>query len=520
MRNVSQIEIPFIFVAMNILSAAQIKEADLYTITHEPVASHELMERAGRACFYRILRLSDEETKFYILAGKGNNGGDGLVIARLLAERGRKVCLFIVEHSTKTSPDFEFHFNKLPQSAQLQINKITTAEALTIPASPDTLIIDVLLGTGINRPVEGLLKEVIDAINKLICPVIAVDLPSGLIPDVETQEKQSIIRAYKTLSFQQMKLAFMFAENEIYCGEIEILDIGLDQGFMQSLPCSHYYLQRSYVASLLIPRNKFSHKGSHGHALLIGGSKGKTGAIVLAAKACLRSGAGLLTAHVPARSEIILQTSIPEAMLSLDEEADFIRTLPDVGKYQAIGIGPGLGTDPHTQQVLKLLIQNATAPLVIDADALNILAENKTWLAFLPANSILSPHPKEFDRIAGKHSTGFARLQSAKTLAVKHQLIIILKGAHTAIVLPNGKVFFNSTGNPSLAKGGSGDVLTGILTSLLARGYEPVSAAILGVYLHGLSADLLIKKTNMESVWASDVIEKLGKAFDKLIEER
>ncbi len=502
---------------MNILSAKQMREADQYTIIHEPILSIDLMERAARACLYKLLRLSDDETLFYIFCGQGNNGGDGLALARLLSERNRRVQIFIIEHREKTSSDFDHNLERL-----LNANKVTITylhegvDTITFPESEDILIIDALIGSGIRQAVSGLMARVIEQINASYRKVVAIDIPSGLIPDGETDYKQPVVRAGLTLSFQQPKLAFMFAENVPYIGEFEILDIGLDKDFINNQSTPYNYLNKSFAASLLIPRGKFSHKGTYGHALLISGSVGKSGAALLAAKACLRCGAGLLTVHIPACAHTIMQTALPEAMVSLDTESNYISSLPDVSRYSAIGIGPGLGTEKQTQQVLKLLIQNAVVPLVIDADALNILAENKTWLAFLPPQTILTPHPKEFDRMAGNHSSAFSRLQSAREMARKFNCIIILKGAHTAIVMPNGKVHFNSTGNPALAKGGSGDVLTGMISGLLARGYEPSAAAILGVFLHGLTADIIVKKINPESVLAGDIIEKIGKAFDKL----
>ncbi len=501
---------------MNILSALQIKQADLYTIAHEPIASIDLMERAARACLFRILKHSDDETQFYIFCGKGNNGGDGLAIARMLIERNRRVVVCVVEHSDKCSEDFHLNMQRLLANEKTIVQHIHQAADIHFQVSENALIIDAVLGTGINKPASGLIADTISALNASLIPIIAIDIPSGLLPDNENDHKQPIVCANTTLTFQQPKLAFMFAENALFVGQFEVLDIGLNEDFISQQDSPFYYLNKRLVAGLLKPRAIFSHKGLFGHALVIAGSYGKTGAAVLAAKACLKSGAGLLTVHIPHCSHTILQTALPEAMVNVDPAEHCISALPDLTKYKAIGIGPGIGTEKQTQNCVKLAIQNSPVPLVIDADAINILAENKTWLAFLPAFSILTPHPKEFDRLAGAHSSAFSRLQSAIELARKHKIIIVLKGAHTALVMPDGHVFFNSTGNPALAKGGSGDVLTGMITGLLARGYAPNHAAIIGVYLHGLTADIVIKKINPESVLASDIVDKIGKAFDKL----
>ncbi len=503
---------------MKILASEQIKALDKYTIENEPVSSHELMERAARSCLFRILRHSDDDTEFVIFCGKGNNGGDGLSISRMLAERGLKVQTYIINHSVNETQDFRENLKLLEEQAKAKIEVITNKEELQSIDLTGKFVLDALLGIGINKKVEGILEETILHINNSKCKVTAIDVPSGMMPDADNS-KNLIIQAKRTLSFQTPKLAFFFAENFAYTGNFEILDIGLDTNFIAQQKAPYYFVQNDIISEILLYRKKNAHKGNYGHALLIAGSHGKMGAAQLAAKACLRSGAGLLTVHVPKCGYQIMQTALPEAMVTCGTEENFIDTLPDLGSYASIGIGCGLGMDKQTQNVVKLLIQNSAKPLIIDADALNILAENKTWLSFLPKYSILTPHPKEFDRIAGAHTSSYDRLNTAKELAIKHSIIIVLKGMFTATVMPDGDVFFNSTGNPGLAKGGSGDTLTGIITGLLARGYAPNYAAILGVYLHGLAADLALKKNHVESLLASDVIDKLPKAFEKLYEQ-
>ena len=279
----------------------------------------------------------------------------------------------------------------------------------------------------------------------------------------------------------------------------------------------HYFsVESSDIASIIPQRDTFAHKGTFGHALLIAGSRGKTGAAVLAAKACLRSGAGLLTAHIPACGELILQTAIPEAMIDIDEEQDFITHLEELSKYNSIGIGPGIGCNEKTAGVLLQLFKNATQPLVLDADAINLIAQDKQLQQALPVNSILTPHAGEFDRLAGTSENAYERLKKACQWAVQHQCYIVLKGAYTAICTPNKKCCFNSTGNPGMATAGSGDVLTGIILGLLAQSYSPLNASLAGVFLHGLAGDIAANEKSQESLIASDIIENLGLAFKKI----
>jgi hydroxyethylthiazole kinase-like uncharacterized protein yjeF len=493
---------------MKIISAQQTREADAYTIQHQKITSLDLMERAAKACVSRITHLSTPFTIFSVFCGKGNNGGDGLAIARMLAAMHRKVQVYIVNHTDKESPDFSTNLNGLKEqklAAIYTINKIAEIEMLV---DQNHIILDALLGTGLNKLVEGLLAEVIERINQSGLPVIAIDVPSGLFCDEKTTHK-NIIRANRTLTFQRPKLSFLFADYYSYVGGFEILDIGLDEVFIENQFSNYRFITADAVSSLLIPRAKYSNKGTYGHGLLLTGSKGKIGAAILSAKACLRSGVGLLSVYLPGCGYVPMQTTLPEAMVLTDLNDHHLTACPDTGMYAAIGIGPGIGQEKETAQVLKVLIQQAGAPLVLDADALNILSENKTWISFLPGNTILTPHPKEFDRLTFAHTSAFDRLQTCKEFALKHQLIVVLKGAHTAIVLPNQQVFFNSSGNAALAKGGSGDVLTGMILAFLAKGYSEEEAALIAVYLHGLAADNYIETNNPESMLAGDLIDML-----------
>jgi NAD(P)H-hydrate epimerase len=497
---------------MKIISAQQTREADTFTIKQQAITSTDLMERAANACVKSILHQSEALTEFTVFCGKGNNGGDGLAIARLLASANRKVEVYIVNHTEKESVDFSVNLKRLQEQKFVSVQYINKVGDLKPITNPNHIIIDALLGTGINKAVAGLLADVIAFINELHLFVIAIDAPSGLFCD-ERPTHKNIIHANITLTFQRPKFTFLFADFYEYVGNFEILDIGLDEPFIEAQASKYYYTTSYAIDKLLVPRTKFTNKGTYGHALLLAGSKGKIGAAILSAKACLRSGVGLLSVCLPACGYTAMQTALPEAMVLTDTDDDYLTACPDLSTYAAVGMGPGIGREKQTAQALKVLIQQTNVPLVLDADALNMLSENKTWLSFLPSNTILTPHPKEFDRLTYTHTNAFERLQTCKEFALKNNIIVVLKGAHTAVVLPNGQVFFNSTGNAALAKGGSGDVLTGMILALLANGYSEEEAAIMAVYLHGLAADKYIKTYKPESMLASDLIDMLKEVY-------
>lgn len=515
---------PSHFAQMKILTSSEIRQADAYTIEHKPIKSVDLMECAAKTCVQWLTEKFDKKILFQIFCGLGNNGGDGLVIARLLAQKKFKVQVFIIRHSEKCSEDFLINEKRLKKITAVRIFNITST--VQIPSTinhpdkkigtgqPSTIIIDSLFGSGLNKPVEGLVADVIHFVNRSGCKIISVDIPSGLFSDDNSKnEKENIIRANHTLTFQVPKLFFMFPENGEFTGDFAVLNIGLDEKFISCLSSKNYFITQEIARQVFKPRKKFSHKGNYGHALIVSGSYGKMGACVLAAKACLRAGAGLVTARIPKCGYEILQTVVPEAMVETDLSENFLSENISLEKHNAIGIGPGIGTEKETQSVLKLLIQNSSTPLVLDADALNILSENKTWISFLPTNSILTPHIGEFKRLVGDADNDFTRLQMQKDFSVKHDVYVILKGAHTCIACPDGEVYFNSTGNPGMATAGSGDVLLGIITGLVAQGYSSKEASILGVYLHGLAGDIASEKINQESLIARDIIEFLGEAF-------
>ncbi len=500
---------------MKIFSCEQIREIDAYTIKHEPVSSVDLMERAaGKICSWITGRFRRSE-HFLVFAGPGNNGGDGLALARMLKERGYSVDTYCLQISDKTSHDHDINRKRL-EDIDASLNDIHNIEQMPVISSGD-VIIDAIFGSGLTRASEGLSKEIIKKINHSDSIRISIDIPSGLFcGDNSMNDKEGIINAHITLSFQFPKLSFMFADNSQYVGEWFLLPIGLADTAIRNTATPYYLLKNQDVLPLIKQRKKFDHKGNFGHGLLIAGSYGKMGAAVMGARAALRTGIGLLTVHTPGCGNIIMQCSVPEAMVKTDSSEKMVSEIGDVSHFSAVGIGSGLGTEKETQEALRTLLKNYKKPMVIDADALNMLSYNKEWLTLLPAGTILTPHLKEFERLAGECSGGYERLMKQVAFSERYNSIVILKGAYSSVTFPNGTIHFNSTGNPGMATGGSGDALTGMILSLLSQGYSPENSAIFGVYLHGLAGDLAVEQSSVESIIASDIINCIGKAFNRI----
>ncbi|MBE9509238.1 MAG: NAD(P)H-hydrate dehydratase [Bacteroidetes bacterium] len=502
--------------AGKIFFSKQVKGIDQYTISNEPIPSINLMERAAGTVFQWILNRYENTKKVKIFVGPGNNGGDGLAVARMLAGKKYPVGVYWVKFTKNCSMDWGINFQKLKDQG-IAYTEVLTQTDNKPQINADDLVIDAIFGSGLSRPLEGFPAEIVDYINASGANVISIDIPSGLFgEDNSGNDPNHIIKASYTLSFQFPKLAFFFLDNEEFVGEWSVLPIGLHQEIINSTNTNYYYLTGSFIKSKLKVRSKFSHKGTFGHTLLISGNYGRMGAAVLASRACLRTGTGLITTHVPRKGYDILQNSVPEAMISMDESDIVFSGITDMDQYNAVGIGPAIGLKDNTQKAFRELLKTINVPLVIDADGINILGENKEWLQQLPKNTILTPHPKEFERIAGKTSDGYNQMQRLVEMAEKYQIFIVLKGAHTAIASPDRLCYFNTTGNPGMATAGSGDVLTGIILALLGRGYSPGDAAVTGVYLHGLAGDRAAKITGEESLIANDIIDYLGTAFGEL----
>jgi NAD(P)H-hydrate epimerase len=489
---------------MKLLSPQQIHEWDAYTIEHEPIASIDLMERAARQCSNFILDQQMIRNGIKIFCGKGNNGGDGLAIARQLIESGMQPLVYILEFGAKGTDDFQTNLARL-HPLTTDIYFLQSPEFFP-PINESDVVIDALYGSGLNRPLKDLSAQLVEHINQSNTTVFAIDVPSGMFID-KSSKGNAVIKATYTLTFQSLKLCFLVAGNATFFGEVHVLDIGLLPEFIDKVNCSELVTLRT-IKSIYKKRNIFSHKGNYGHALIIAGNKGKMGAAIMAAKACLRSGAGLTTLNTP---EIFLQTvhtAIPEAMCLLRQEEN------EYSKFTSIGIGPGIGTDESSAELVLQALENFSKPMVIDADALNIISQHKDWLEKIPEGSIITPHPKEFERLFGKTNDDFEKINCALEMSKKFPFVIVLKG-HYTLIASKGEARFNSTGNAGLAKGGSGDVLTGILTALLSQ-YDPLQAALLGVYLHGLAADITSQTIAVEAMIADDIIDHISDAFLEL----
>ena len=500
---------------MKIFTSKTIQKIDKYTIDNEPVRSIDLMERAANKIFVELVK-NYTDRQLLVLAGPGNNGGDALALARMLLLEGFEVITILLK-SNDLSTDATINKERLYRISQAKI--FVWEENQQLPDISDKcVIIDGLFGSGLNRPLEGSALNLAQQINKLQAEVVSIDIPSGLMSENNNDNNpDGIINATLTFSFQFPKLAFLFPENQEFVGKWQVLDIGLHKKIISETTTDWYITELQEIRSIIPPRNRFDHKNKFGHALLVAGSYNKMGAAILTAKSCLRSGAGLLTVHIPENCKNSINTSIPEAMVSIDT-SEYIFTEPiDLDNYSAIGVGPGIGTESETKMAFSFLLERIKKqPLVIDADAINILAQNPDLIKKIPQNSILTPHPKEFERLVGKWSNDFQRLEMAVDFCVKNKVILVLKGAFTTIILSNGVCHFNPTGNPGMATAGSGDVLTGIILGLLARGLTPENAAISGVYLHGLAGDLAKETMGEESLIASDIIQNLGNAFRNL----
>lgn len=497
---------------VQILNAEQIRAWDAYTIQHEPIASIDLMERAASKCVDWIEKKQWQKRSFKIFCGKGNNGGDGLAIARLLLELDYNVSVYILEFGKPGSEDFQTNLQRLHELSFTEIYFLQSNENFPLVNTGDVLI-DALFGSGLNKPLEGLSADLVEHINHSKASIVSIDLPSGLFID-RSSKNNKVVEADYTLTFQCYKLGLLLQENAQLIGIVIVLDIALHPDYLKDQNFESVLVNENFIKQIFKPRNAFAHKGNFGHALLIAGSYGKMGAAILAAKACLHSGAGLLTCYLPKCGYQIMQTALAEAMVMTDENEYMVAQLPnEVEKYSVVGIGPGIGTANETQNLISFISRRYKKPLVIDADGLNCLSQQKELLQQLPPYSVLTPHPKEFDRLFGDHSSDFERLNTAKEKSQQLHLIIVLKSHHTAIITSSGTIFFNSTGNAGMAKAGSGDVLTGIITSLLAQNYLPEQAAILGVYLHGLAGDFAANSLSQQSMTATDIINFLSQAF-------
>ena len=504
---------------MKIFSSTQIHELDKYTIDHEPIKSIDLMERAASRIVAEIRHLCTAYNTIVVFAGPGNNGGDALAVARILASEGLKVKAWLFNTTGRLSADCKTNRDRLTGMKELDSFTMVIDEFDPPTLDASTLVIDGLFGVGLNKPLTGGYASLVKYINASPSKVVSIDMPSGLMSESnEYNVRSNIIRADVTVTIQQPKLSFLFAENQQFIGELKVVDINISKEGMAQVDAHVTILEEDDVRCRMRQRDDFAHKGTMGHALIIAGSRGMAGAAMLATKACLRSGVGKVTVHTPAANIIPLQIGVPEAILDIDPDNCFFTEAVSTDRFQAMGIGPGLGNNENSAITMIGQLRRAQCPIVIDADAINILATHKAWMQQLPAGCILTPHIGEFERLEGASSDSYDRLSKAIILADRQQAYIVLKGHNTAIVTPGGRIMFCPTGNSGMATAGSGDVLTGIITGLLGRGYSEQEACILGVYLHGLAGDIAVRELGKESLIASDIIDYLPKAF-KLLEE-
>lgn len=503
---------------MKILSKEQIYEADKLTVKNQKISSTELMERAGVGIFNWIdSRLQGQQIKIHVFCGIGNNGGDGMVIARHLKTHGYNVEVYVVNFSDKRSDDFLANLSRLKELKYWPA--LIKSEDEFPEISNNDIVIDAIFGIGLNRAPIDWVHALIKKINQSNAFVLSVDIPSGLYMDSLPKNTDDIIKANFTLTFQSPKLIFFLPQTAIYTNDWDIIDIGLDQEYISNLKTNISFILKEDVLPLYIQREKFTHKGTYGHSLIIGGSYGKIGAVVLAAKACLKTGAGLVTTIIPKCGYNIIQTSFPECMVLTDNEENIISNIKYDTEPTAIGIGVGMGQDEKTKSAFKNFLKSTKKPIIIDADAINILANDKDLIKNIPAKSVLTPHPKELERLIGKWNDDFDKLNKVKKFSSLYNCILIIKGANTITVFKDN-IYINSTGNPGMATAGSGDVLTGIITGLISQGYESLNAAIFGVYLHGKSGDLSTISNSYESVIATDIINNIGNAFIDLFKQK
>lgn len=497
---------------MKFFNTSQIRLLDQYTIEHEPIASIDLMERAADALYWELIDHISSQQPICILAGPGNNGGDALALARLLLISGYSVTVQLL-HTGSLSDNCEVNRKRLLERFPESLTEVKH-KFIAPTISGDTTIVDGLFGSGLSRPLTGIYAQAVEWLNSTACQIVAIDIPSGLHGEENMVSNSSaIVKANLTLSIQFPKLSFLLPENAEHVGNWKVVEIGIHPEAIKNTHSNLFYLDQNDIFSLLKKRQKFSHKGTFGHAYIVAGSLDMAGAAVLCTKAALRCGVGLATVHSAAANRIIIQSAVPEAIFQSDESDYCTTKIENVDQFSAVAIGPGIGTNTETVKMLRHFLSNYNKPCVLDADALNIISQNTELQAFIPQNSIITPHPKEFDRLFGACTNTFERIAKAVEMAQKMSIIIILKGAHTLIATPSGTMYFNSTGNSGMATAGSGDVLTGILTGLLAQGYLPEDAAKIGVYLHGLAGDLALHKQSEESLLAGDIIQNIGGAF-------
>lgn len=496
---------------MKLFSAKQIYKADQITTKKQGIAADELMERASLQLFnWMHLRMQGAPVKIHLFCGIGNNGGDGIALARHLVEHGYNIAVYVVNYSEKRSKDFLINLARLKER-KVWPNFMNSDDELP-EIDKDDIIVDGIFGIGLNRTPDAWVAKLIQHLNASEAFILSIDIPSGLFSDQSPKDFDTIVKSNFVLSFQAPKLAFFLPESAPFIEQWEALDIGLDPEYLMETETDYELIAKKEVLQLYKPREKYAHKGTYGHTLIVGGSYGKIGAVCLASKAALQAGSGLVTAFIPKVGYTIVQTSLPEVMVLTDVDENALTDIFFEIEPKVIGIGVGMGTDDKTVSAFTEFLKNNNLPLVIDADALNIISEHKELLTYLPEGTILTPHLKELERLIGKCKNDFDKLNKVKKFSNKYKCVVVIKGANT-IVIQNSKGYVNTTGNPGMATAGSGDVLTGVIAGLLTQGYSALNAAVFGVYLHGKAGDIAVERIGYQSLIASKIIDDLGSAY-------
>ena len=497
-----------------VLSVENIRNWDSFTIENEPISSIDLMERASNVfCKWFLENKTSGLDKILVIASKGNNGGDGLAVARLLIDRALDVDILVADIQLNSTNDFEVNLQRLLEK-RIEVNYLQKGNSF--PGFENyNIIIDAIFGSGLERPITGYWADLVNAVNDSGKTIYSIDIPSGIYADKVVDG--AAIKCDHCMSFESPKLGMLLPDNSEFIKNWNYKSIDLKKEYLQTIEKDTFYIEKQDVKALIKPRNRFGHKGNFGHGLIIGGSKGMVGSVVLASKSCLRTGAGLVIALLPIVGYPIIQSAVPESIAITGYGEEFLSESPDISRFSAVGIGTGIGNNKITSRFLKEIIPKFKVPVVFDADALNILSENIDILESIPKRSILTPHPGEFSRLFGNTLNGFERIKLLRQKAIEYQFYIVLKGRYTAIATPEGIVYFNSSGNVGMATAGSGDVLTGIITSLLAQSYSQFDACIAGVYIHGLAGEIASGNHGLNSLIASDIIENIGSAFKHLV---
>lgn len=504
---------------MKIFNTENIRKIDRITIEEEGVSSQELIRRVAEGVAGEIIGRWSPSTPVVIFAGSGNNGADALVVGRLLLEAGfyPRILLFNFKGNS-LSRDCDMAKRELLATGYNGLMEIIDRAELP-SLTPDHLVFDGLFGSGLRDPLEGGFMMLARNISESGATVISIDVPSGMFGEWNARViGRNVVHATLTMAIQFPRLSFFLGDNAELVGKWKVIDIGLSNRAIMETPTKYFYVERDEVRAVLKPRKPFSSKSDYGHALLFAGCYGMAGAAVMAARGALRSGVGKLTVHSARAAFPVIQSQVPEALFSADRHENVISDMSARFNCSAIGVGPGIGTNDATRGAFETLVKSYKRPLVIDADALNAIAKNQTILDHIAPGSILTPHAGEFDRIFGTQTSDEGRLLKAVEVSHRYKLLIVLKGRYTAIVRPDGKVFFNSSGTPAMATAGSGDVLTGIITSLLAQGYKPETASVAGVYIHGLAGEMAAETQGEYGTTAMDIASCVGRAVKAIME--